>query len=218
MSVQHYSNSLPSDITYSYAPLCLARLNESIKGFNLLDYQYIYTKRFTYQVDKCGQDDALTTSDKTYIMNPIHSKYSSVETLIFPDAITLKILLTGKQTSGKQAIFEDIVEPGIGPGRHIHYNQDETFFFLEGDFIAEVDGKMFQFKPGDVAFIPKGTVHAFKNVGKNIGRLRYIFSPADTIEEMFREMYSVLQIGDLTFEKMSEISKKHGQEFVGPPL
>jgi len=151
-------------------------------------------------------------------MIPIHTVYESVETLVFPEAITLKILLSGKQTGGSQAVFEDIVEPGVGPGRHIHYNQDEIFFFLEGDFIAEVGGETFQFKPGDVAFIPKGTVHAFKNVGSTRGRLRYIFSPAETIEEMFREMYSVLQKGDLTFERMAEISVKHGQEFVGPPL
>lgn len=151
-------------------------------------------------------------------MMAIHSKYDLAETLVFPNAITLKILLSGKQTNGEHAVFEDIVEPGIGPGRHIHYNQDEIFFFLEGEFIAEVDGKMFQFKPGDVAFIPKGTVHAFKNVGENRGRLRYIFSPANTIEEMFREMYSALQEGNLTFDRMAEISIEHGQEFVGPPL
>jgi len=151
-------------------------------------------------------------------MMPIHTKYDSAETLVFPDAITLKILLSGKDTNGNQAVFEDIVEPGIGPGRHIHYNQDEIFFFLEGDFIAEVAGEMFEFKAGDVAFIPRGTVHAFKNVGKTKGKLRYIFSPAHTIEEMFREMYAALQEGSLSFEKMAEISKNHGQEFVGPPL
>lgn len=151
-------------------------------------------------------------------MIPIHSKYDSVETLVFPNAITLKILLSGKQTNGQQAVFEDIVEPGVGPGRHIHYNQDEIFFFLEEDFIAEVGGQTFQFKPGDVAFIPRGTVHAFKNVGDTKGRLRYIFSPADTIEEMFREMYSALQEGNFNSERMAEISEKHGQEFVGPPL
>ena len=73
-------------------------------------------------------------------------------------------------------------------------------------------------EPGDVAFIPRGTVHAFKNVGTTQGRLRYVFSPAQTIEEMFREFYSVLEAGTLTLEKMTEISLKHGQEFVGPPL
>jgi len=95
-------------------------------------------------------------------MIPIHTKYENAETFVFPNAITLKVLLSGLDTDGSHAIFEDIVEPGIGPGRHIHHHQDETFFFLEGEFIAEVDGKMFEFKPGDVAFIPKGTVHVFK--------------------------------------------------------
>ena len=152
-------------------------------------------------------------------MLPIHTKYNLAETLVFPELITVKILLSGNQTNGNQAVFEDIVEPGIGPGRHIHYEQDEIFLFLEGDFIAEVDGSMYKFKPGDVAFIPKGTVHAFKNVGTTIGRLRYIFSPANTIEEMFWEMHSVLkEEEELTFERMAEISIKHGQEFVGPPL
>ncbi len=151
-------------------------------------------------------------------MTPVHTKYSASETLVFPDAITVKILLSGKQTNGNQAVFEDIVYPGIGPGRHIHYDQDEIFFFLEGEFIAEVGGEMYTFKPGDVAFIPRGTIHAFKNVGKTPGRLRYIFSPANTIEEMFREFHLASQTEVLSPERMAEISLKHGQEFVGPPL
>lgn len=152
-------------------------------------------------------------------MLPIHTKYLSSETFVFQDAIALKILLTSSQTNGTLAIFEDIVEPGIGPGRHIHHHQDETFFFLEGDFIAEVGGDLHTFKPGDVAFIPRGTVHAFKNVGHSPGRLRYVFSPAQTIEDMFRELYkSYEQNGDLSIEDMSKIALKHGQEFVGPPL
>lgn len=151
-------------------------------------------------------------------MKPSHTVYAEAEELIFPNAITLKVLLSGMHTDGSLAVFEDIVEPGVGPGRHIHHQQDETFFFLEGDFIAEVDGKVYNFKPGDVAFIPKGTVHAFKNVGETRGRLRYVFSPAQTIEEMFREFYTVLEQGSLSFESMSKIALQHGQEFVGPPL
>lgn len=151
-------------------------------------------------------------------MIPLHTKYGKYETLVFPNAITLKILLSGKDTGGRQAIFEDIVEPGIGPGRHIHHHQDETFFFLEGRFIAEAGGRMFEIQPGDVAFIPRGTVHAFKNVGDGPGRLRYIFSPAGSIEDMFREFYKMMTEGTLSMEEMAEISRNHGQEFVGPPL
>ena len=149
---------------------------------------------------------------------PVHTKYTSAETLDFPGAITLKILLSGKDTDGMQAIFEDIVQPGVGPPRHIHHHQDEVFFFLEGQFIAEVGGQLFEFQPGDVAYIPRGTVHAFKNVGDQPGRLRYVFSPAESIEEMFREFHESGKDDVLSVEKMAAISKKHGQEFVGPPL
>ena len=152
-------------------------------------------------------------------MKPIHTQYSNAQTFVFPEAITLKVLLSGDHTDGNLAVFEDIVAPGVGPGRHIHHHQDETFMFLEGEFIAEVDGKLYHFQPGDVAFVPKGTIHAFKNVGNTTGKLRYIFSPAQTIEAMFIEMYQALeQEGELSIETMAMISQKHGQEFVGPPL
>lgn len=151
-------------------------------------------------------------------MTSSHTHYDAVETLVFPGAITLKILLSGDQTNGSMEVFEDIVEPGIGPGRHIHHNQDETFFFLEGCFDVEIDGVRHQMSPGDVAYIPRGTVHAFKNVGRSPGRLRYIFSPALGMEAMFRAFYAAQLDGDLTTEHMAQIASKHGQEFVGPPL
>jgi len=151
-------------------------------------------------------------------MEPVHSRYAQAETLPFPGAITLKVLLAGGDTDGTQAVFEDIVEPGVGPGRHIHHHQDETFFFLEGRFDVEVAGVLYHMEPGDIAFVPRGTIHAFKNVGESPGRLRYIFSPALTIEEMFREFYAALQGGALDPDSMASIALQHGQEFVGPPL
>ena len=151
-------------------------------------------------------------------MNPVHTRYTEAESLVFPGAITLKVLLSGTQTEGSHAIFEDIVEPGIGPGRHIHHGQDETFFFLEGRFDVEVAGVLYHMEPGDVAFVPRGTVHAFKNVGPTQGRLRYVFSPALKMEEMFRALYSAQQEGGLSEEVMAKIATEHGQEFVGPPI
>lgn len=136
----------------------------------------------------------------------------------FPGVLTLKVLLVGSQTNGQLAIFEDIVEPGVGAPRHIHHEQDETFFFLEGTFDVEIGGTRYQMSPGDVAFIPKGTIHAFKNVGDTKGVLRYAFSPAQNIEEMFRGFYQAMQAGDLSDDTMAAIALKHGQEIVGPPI
>ncbi len=151
-------------------------------------------------------------------MVPIHGKYPDAETFEFPGAITLRILISGNNTGGSLAVFEDIVQPGIGPGRHIHHGQDETFFFLEGRFDVEIDGVLHHMQPGDVAFIPRETVHTFKNVGDSAGRLRYIFSPALKMETMFRAFFAAQEAGTMSQEAMHRIAAEHGQSFVGPPL
>ena len=151
-------------------------------------------------------------------MKPVQTRYKDVEPLEFPGAITLRVLLSGSQTNGHQAVFEDIVEPGIGPGRHIHHGQDETFFFLEGSFDVEIDGVLYHMQPGDVGFVPRETVHAFKNVGTTRGRLRYVFAPALTMEEMFRALHEAQRDEMLSAATMAQIAGDHGQTFVGPPL
>tara|TARA_B100000809_G_scaffold145650_1_gene143251 strand:+ start:215 stop:673 length:459 start_codon:yes stop_codon:yes gene_type:complete len=152
-------------------------------------------------------------------MKPIHNKYEVVESLKLFEGMTLKILLSGSETDGIQAVFEDIVEPGIGPERHIHHKQDETFIFLEGTFDVEIDGQMFRMNAGDTAFIPKGTIHGWKNVGDDIGRLRYIYSPALNIEQMFRDIHSAQELGGVTDEVILQLAKNYPeQETVGPPL
>ena len=110
------------------------------------------------------------------------------------------------------------MHPGVGPPRHIHRSQDELFLVLEGTFDIEVGGQFFSAAAGDVAFVPRGTVHAFKNVGKRPGRLRYTFTPAGETEAMFRAFFDVSENGDLTSERMSEIAARYDQEIVGPPL
>ena len=97
--------------------------------------------------------------------------------------------------------------------------QDETFIFLEGSFDVEIDGRLYRMTAGDTAFIPKGKVHGWKNIGDGIGRLRYIFSPALNIEQMFRDIHSAHELGGMNDELMQKLTRDYPeQETVGPPL
>ncbi|MDP3557194.1 MAG: cupin domain-containing protein [Bacteroidota bacterium] len=152
-------------------------------------------------------------------MKAIHNKYNKAESLKLFEGLTVKVLLSASETGGLQAVFEDIVEPGVGPGRHIHHKQDETFLFIEGTFDVEIDGQLYKMSAGDTAFVPKGTVHAWKNVGDGIGRLRYIFSPALNIEEMFRDISNANIDQGISEEFMKKLASDYPeQETVGPPL
>lgn len=151
-------------------------------------------------------------------MDPVHTKHAEAEELDFPGVITFRVLLSGDQTSGSHAVFEDIVQPGQGPGRHIHHGQDETFLFEEGRFDVEIDGVRHHMQPGDVGFVPRGTVHAFRNVGDTPGRLRYVFTPAGQFEDMVRALYALSDGAPPDMSEMARVALAHGQEFVGPPL
>jgi len=151
-------------------------------------------------------------------MQPIHVRSGEGERLVFPGAIELTILVPGSASDGAFAIYEDIVQPGVGPPRHVHRSQDEVFFVLDGKFDIEIDGQLSRAASGDVAYVPRGAVHAFKNVGSEPGRLRYTFTPAGDTEAMFRAFFDAAQADNLAPERMAEIAARYDQEFVGPTL
>ena len=67
-----------------------------------------------------------------------------------------------------QAIVE--LDPGVTSARHTHPGE-EIVYVLEGAPLEyEVEGKPpVTLKPGDVLFIPAGTIHAARNVGSRKG-------------------------------------------------
>ena len=67
-----------------------------------------------------------------------------------------------------QTIVE--LEPGVTSSRHTHPGE-EIVYVLEGAPLEyQVEGRpSVTLKPGDVLFIPAGTVHAAKNVGNRTG-------------------------------------------------
>ena len=67
-----------------------------------------------------------------------------------------------------QAIVE--LEPGVTSSRHTHPGE-EVVYVLEGAPLEyQIEGRpSVTLKPGDVLFIPAGTVHAARNVGDRKG-------------------------------------------------
>jgi len=47
-------------------------------------------------------------------LKPAHTTYALADTIELFPGLTMKVLLGSKETNGLQAIFEDIVDPGVG--------------------------------------------------------------------------------------------------------
>ena len=137
-------------------------------------------------------------------------------------AITL--IATAEQTGGSIGVFEGISPPGDGPPRHIHYSSDELFYILEGEFLFLVGERQESVPAGAYVFVPRGTVHAFKAVGTERGRLLMAFMPGGP-ERLVEEFVKLSTEGEgvnrstAQQNKMfAELNEKYDTEFVGPPL
>jgi len=73
-------------------------------------------------------------------------------------------------TPGREVIQTRVaLDPGVTAPKHTHPGE-EIIYVLEGSLEYGVEGKPpMTLKPGDVLFIPAGTIHTAKNVGSGPG-------------------------------------------------
>src|SRR5215207_10114714 len=94
---------------------------------------------------------------------------------VLGDRVSVKA--TAVETGGAYSLFEGQIRPGSGVPPHIERHEDEAFFVLEGTFGFLIGGESVEVGPGGFAFVPRGTPHAFTNVGPETGRLLVLLSP-----------------------------------------
>ena len=120
-------------------------------------------------------------------------------------------------TNGDLYIYESTREKKGGPPLHVHYDQDEWWYVLQGEFIIKVGDQLFNVKAGDSVFGPRKVPHAFAKVGEGEAKLLMCFQPAGKMEAFFTAM-SQGAARDMTPEQGKEFRKAHGFEVVGPAL
>ena len=73
----------------------------------------------------------MTATTLTTSPGPIHRPAGSGAMFLGPGD-HYRFLVTGEETGGAYFAMEAIVPPGGGPPPHIHRNEDETFYVVEG--------------------------------------------------------------------------------------
>lgn len=124
--------------------------------------------------------------------------------------------LTGEQTNGRLALWTEVTPPGGGPPPHYHLNEDETFLVLEGRVAFLEDGQWRECGPGSVAYMPRGVVHTFKNVGPAPSRMAISTSPAGFETFFTRCAGEFARPGGPDMQRIIAISAEHGIHFVEP--
>lgn len=135
--------------------------------------------------------------------------------------------VSGQDTDGAMCIFE-FNGSGGGP-LHLHYEQDEWIYVLEGEFDFWIGDKQFRAGVGESVFLPRKVPHAWACTNGKPGRIIDVYQPAGKMEEFFREigkpfkdLISLEQLVNQSYtreqvESMHRLFDSHGMDLVGPP-
>lgn len=125
------------------------------------------------------------------------------------------VKISGKDTDGQLAVFEYIGTQKVGPSLHLHFDQDEIFTVVEGEYLFQVGDKKDILKAGDTIFLPRQIPHTWIQLS-DLGKLIYYLQPAGKMEEFFITMSNLKE--RLSSEEMAKIHAAHGMKVIGPPL
>lgn len=125
------------------------------------------------------------------------------------------IKVSQRDTNGDLSIFEYTGYEKGGPPLHVHPNQDEIFFVIQGEYLFKVGEESFTLKAGDTIFLPRTVPHAFAQISDE-GKMFFLFQPSVKMESFFKTIGSLS--APPTPEEGAKIFADHDMKVVGPPL
>ncbi|MEV5576062.1 cupin domain-containing protein [Spirillospora sp. NPDC052269] len=132
-----------------------------------------------------------------------------------------RILLPGGATDDALSLMEFADPVGHAPPLHVHENEDELWFVLDGEVTFLVGDESHDLVAGQVAHGPRGVPHSYLVRSPKGARLAVVFSPA-SIERYFRANGTpVGEAGDLPpefdLETVIASAAAFGLRVAGPP-
>jgi quercetin dioxygenase-like cupin family protein len=134
----------------------------------------------------------------------------------------LTVKAGGGETGGSFAQVETDDPRGAATPLHVHHNEDETFYVLEGEITVFVGDERIDLAAGDFAFAPRDISHAYI-VRSERARMLTTLSPAG-LEELFVACGVPVTGNEPPAEEvlppreeMIRLFGGYGCEIVGPP-
>ncbi|HEY7020920.1 MAG TPA: cupin domain-containing protein [Ktedonobacterales bacterium] len=152
---------------------------------------------------------------------------------VFPDGgrsvwlmgmlITFKAI--SEDTGGAYSVYVATIPPGMGAPPHIHHQETEAFYLLEGelDFIA--GERAVHATSSDFLHVDKGMLHGYTNPGPAIARYVGIVTPGGLHERLFAalgeeattETLPPPPAGPPDMARLIELASKYHTELLPPP-
>jgi len=134
------------------------------------------------------------------------------------DSIKVAPLLAGKTlgAGNDSFVIAEWRDPGgpIGPPRliaplHLHRNDDEGWYVLEGILRVQVGDEVVEANAGSAVFVPRGTPHTYWNPGP--AAVRYLLVMTPNIHQLIQEIHAM---ADRSAPLLRAVFKKYDSELL----
>jgi mannose-6-phosphate isomerase-like protein (cupin superfamily) len=125
---------------------------------------------------------------------------------------------SGETTDGHFCLMEHLTMPvGLASPYHVHHNEDEAFYVLEGQVAVVCDGKWLMAGPGTYVYGPREIPHGFKVIGTTPARMLLLCAPAG-LERFVRELSAPVDAvpAPPDMARLVAIAAKYGIDILGP--
>jgi mannose-6-phosphate isomerase-like protein (cupin superfamily) len=112
------------------------------------------------------------------------------------------------------AEWKDVGGPP-GPPRwiaplHLHRNDDEAWYVLEGSLCVQVGKGVVEARAGSAVFVPRGTPHTYWNPGP--GLVRYLLVMTSNTYSLIQDIHA---LKDRSPAALAAVFQKHDSELLG---
>jgi quercetin dioxygenase-like cupin family protein len=116
-----------------------------------------------------------------------------------PGGTLFLIIESAAESDGERVEFEITMAPGaLGPPKHFHPIQEESWKVLEGDLSVFVDNGWRTLSEGEALSIPPKTVHTLRNESDDVVRFRDVHVPALDFQNYIEALHRQVAKGAIT--------------------
>ena len=122
--------------------------------------------------------------------------------------MNILVRVSSEASGGAFSLFEE-VPPLADTPLHVHRNEDELFYVLEGEHVFHVGDDEFTVGPGGCVFAPRGVPHSQRRVVPGEGRELVLTTPGG-FDGFFRELAAAQEAGTLGPDAYAAASERFG--------
>jgi quercetin dioxygenase-like cupin family protein len=143
------------------------------------------------------------------------------EGLWFLDGL-MTVKAGGPETRNAFTLIEAQCPAGSGPPPHIHHDEEEAFYVLEGELSVTCGDQAWTAGPGAFALLPRGLPHSWRASDAGSARMLQITSPAQ-FERFAAEVGEPAQTEEIPparevdLDTLMRVAPRYGIEVLAPP-